>query len=74
MSLRKLIACGAIQGPGRGGPRGNKFRARLTDDQVREIRALYNAGEKLDWIAHKFGTSMPNVSMIGTGARRGRVA
>lgn len=74
MSLRKLVACGVIQGPGRGGPRGNNFRARISDDQVREIRALYNAGEKLDWIASKFCTSKANVSMIGTGARRGRVA
>lgn len=69
---RKLRAAGL--GPGSGGPRGDLFRARLTDDQVLDIRRRWEQGEALASIAKRHGISIPYASMIGNGLRRRRVA
>lgn len=46
-------------------PRGEDCpRARLTEDQVREIRALASAGGKQRDIAQRFGITQPNVGYI----------
>lgn len=55
---------------GRGGPRGEVFRERLTELQVKEIRKRCDAGEKLESIAADFGVTKACVSMIGSRQRR----
>lgn len=46
-------------------PRGeNNAKARLTEDQVREIRALADAGMYQREIATRFGITQPNVGYI----------
>ena len=52
---------------------GRRARKVLNEDEVRDIRARWNAGEKLESIAHDYGVTMPCVSMIGTGQRRAEV-
>lgn len=47
------------QGRGEGLP-----QSRLTEDQVREIRALYSAGMSQRKIATRFGITQPNVGFI----------
>lgn len=55
---------------GRGGPRGEVFRERLTEAQVKEIRKRCDGGEKLESIAADFGVTKACVSMIGSRQRR----
>lgn len=52
---------------------GTRARKILSDDDVRDIRARWKAGEKLDSIAHDYRVSAPCVSMIGTRQRRAGV-
>ena len=47
---------------------GQRF-AKLTDDQIREIRKLREAGLTLKAIAEQFGTNPPNVLAICNGTR-----
>lgn len=52
---------------------GTRARKVLTDAEVRDIRTRWEAGEKLDSIAHDYGVTMACVSMIGTRQRRREV-
>lgn len=49
---------------------GAKAKKELTVDDVRDIRARWEAGEKLASIASSHGCSMGCVSLIGTRQRR----
>lgn len=63
----------------RGGPyvngRGTGYRAKLTEDQVREIRRLVNvAGLPRALVARKFGISRMQAATIAAGKAWGHVA
>ena len=53
---------------------GGKARRKLTLQAVREIRARWDAGEKLATIAAAYGVSIGWVSLIGTRQRWKEVA
>lgn len=53
---------------------GAKAKRKLTDQAVREIRARWDAGEKLETIAAAYGVSIGWVSLIGTRQRWKEVA
>ena len=46
------------------------WNCRLTDDQVRDIRRRYKAGEPPREIARDFGITPPHVTRVATGKRR----
>lgn len=55
--------------------KGRIHRAlKLTDDQVREIRSRYLAGDTTVRIGHDFGINSGYVSRIGRGLKRAEVA
>lgn len=49
---------------------GSKAKKELTTEDVRDIRARWESGEKLASIAASHGCSMGCVSLIGTRQRR----
>ena len=56
-------------------PRGSShWSAKLTDDQVREIRARYQAGEAQTRIAKDLNVNSGTISRIARGVWRGEVA
>jgi hypothetical protein len=52
---------------------GTKAKKELTADDVRDIRARWESGEKLASIAASYGCSMGCVSLIGSRQRRADV-
>lgn len=49
--------------------KGNRQR-KLTDDQVKEIRATLGTGESLSTISERYGISLAHASMIRRGKRK----
>lgn len=61
------------QKKGRGGPRGDYFREKLTPSQVRHIRQRYDAGDSLHDIAEYYGVTKAAISLIGSRQKRASV-
>lgn len=55
-------------------PSAVEDRHRLTEENVREIRRMHDAGEKLGFIAAKFGISISYACLIATRQRKVWVA
>lgn len=64
-NMRDMVLAGRCRS---GGPKGEQhYRAKLTADQVREIRDQYAAGEiSQSRLAERFGVSLPTISGIVT--------
>lgn len=61
------------QKKGRGGQRGEHFKTKLTENQVRNIRKRYDDGDPLQAIADYYGVTKACISLIGSRQKRGSV-